>query len=223
MAYPNVRILIDEKVFLKNPESSKLGKRILEGAIEMIAQIGFEQFTFKKLAERIESTEASVYRYFENKHKLLIYLMTWYWDWIDYQIIFVTSNIESPEKRLRNCIELLSRPIQLDQTFEHINEKALYNIVISESSKVYLNKEVDTDNKEGLFASYKRFVDRVAQIILEINPDYRFSHALISTVVESVHDQNFFAHHLPSLTEVKKNETERIEEFVKELVFKAIS
>lgn len=223
MTYPSIQIIIDEKVYLKNPESSNLGKRIIQGAIEMIDSIGFEQFTFKKLAEQIQSTEASVYRYFENKHKLLIYLVTWYWNWIDYQIIFVTSNIDSPESRLRNCIQLLSRPIQLDQTFEHINEKALYNIVISESSKVYLNKEVDADNKEGLFASYKRFVDRVAKIVLEINRDYKFPHALISTVVESVHDQNFFAHHLPSLTEVKKDETERIEEFVTDLVFKAIS
>lgn len=223
MTYPSIQIIIDEKVYLKSPESSNLGKRIIQGAIEMIDSIGFEQFTFKKLAEQIQSTEASVYRYFENKHKLLIYLVTWYWNWIDYQIIFVTSNIDSPERRLRNCIQLLSRPIQLDQTFEHINEKALYNIVISESSKVYLNKEVDADNKEGLFASYKRFVDRVAKIVLEINRDYKFPHALISTVVESVHDQNFFAHHLPSLTEVKKDETERIEEFVTDLVFKAIS
>ncbi|QTN39446.1 TetR/AcrR family transcriptional regulator [Cryomorphaceae bacterium] len=223
MTHPRVQILIDEKVFLKNPESSVLGKKIIEGSIDLIDRIGFEQFTFKKLADHIQSTEASVYRYFENKHKLLIYLVTWYWNWIDYQIIFVTNNIESPEHRLTNCIKLLSAPIQLDQTFEHINEKSLYNIVIAESSKVYLNKEVDADNKEGLFSSYKRFVDRVAQIVHEINPDYRFSHALISTVVESVHDQNFFAQHLPSLTEVKKNETERIEEFVRELVFKAIS
>ncbi len=220
--YPRIQIVIDEKVYLKNPESSELGKRILEGSIEMIDQIGFEQFTFKKLAENIGSTEASVYRYFENKHKLLIYLVTWYWNWIDYQIIFVTTNISDPKERLKNALDLLSKPIELDQTFTHINERSLYNIVIAESSKVYLNKEVDADNKEGLFSSYKRFVDRVAQIIIEINPRYSFPHALISTVVESVQDQNFFAEHLPSLTEVKVNETNRLKDFVTDLVFKAI-
>ena len=117
MTHPRVQILIDEKVFLKNPESSILGKKIIEGSIDLIDRIGFEQFTFKKLADHIQSTEASVYRYFENKHKLLIYLVTWYWNWIDYQIIFVTNNIESPEHRLNNCIKLLRAPIQLDQTF----------------------------------------------------------------------------------------------------------
>jgi len=222
MVYPRIQIVIDEKVYLKNPESSTLGKKILEGSISMIDEIGFEQFTFKKLAGSIGSTEASVYRYFENKHKLLIYLVSWYWNWIDYQILFVTNNISEPKVRLNNALSLLSKPIELDQTFAHIDERSLYNIVIAESSKVYLNKEVDADNKEGLFSSYKRFVDRVAQIVLEINPSYSFPHALISTAVESVHDQNFFAQHLPSLTEVKKNDTNRLTEFVTDLVFKAI-
>ncbi|MDH5608082.1 MAG: TetR/AcrR family transcriptional regulator, partial [Cyclobacteriaceae bacterium] len=41
----------------------------------MIAQIGFERFNFKKLSTTINSTEASVYRYFKNKHQLLDYLI----------------------------------------------------------------------------------------------------------------------------------------------------
>ena len=51
-----------------------------------MVEIGFESFTFKKLAAKIESTEASVYRYFENKHKLLIYLVSWYWNWVEYRL-----------------------------------------------------------------------------------------------------------------------------------------
>ena len=37
-----------------------------------------EEFTFRKLAQKINTTEASVYRYFENKHRLLIYILAWY-------------------------------------------------------------------------------------------------------------------------------------------------
>lgn len=40
----------------------------------MIYKTGYEAFTFKKLAEDIGTTEAGIYRYFENKYKLLVYL-----------------------------------------------------------------------------------------------------------------------------------------------------
>ena len=44
-----VTIKINEKLFVKNPESSELGKRIIEISIQMINEMGFENFTFKKL------------------------------------------------------------------------------------------------------------------------------------------------------------------------------
>jgi len=56
-------IQINSSIFLKNPETSDLGEKILSGSVEMIFEIGFEQFNFKKLAKKIGSTEASVYRY----------------------------------------------------------------------------------------------------------------------------------------------------------------
>ena len=62
----------------------------------MIDQLGFEQFTFKKLARAIGSTEASVYRYFDNKHRLLTYLIAWYWKWMEYQINYRTRQTYFP-------------------------------------------------------------------------------------------------------------------------------
>ncbi len=56
-----------QNVYLKNPESSDLGLKIISNSIEMVNELGFESFTFKKLGERIESPESSIYRYFENK------------------------------------------------------------------------------------------------------------------------------------------------------------
>lgn len=217
-----INIYIDQKLYLKDPNSSELGEKIIRYSIKMIDAMGFEAFTFKKLAGRIGATEPSVYRYFESKHKLLLYLLAWYWNWMDYKLVLTTSNIESAEERLRTSIRLLSRPIEKDPNFEHIDETALYRIVVSESSKVYLIKEVDKVNKEGLFMSYKRFCNRVAAIVEEINPDYRFPHALISTIVESSHDQKFFAEHLPSLTDISNTQLNDTTEFLMELVFKAI-
>lgn len=218
-----IHIDMEEKLYLKDPNSSDLGSRIIRYSIDMIDEMGFESFTFKKLATKIGATEPSVYRYFESKHKLLLYLLAWYWNWMDYKLMLATGNIDSAEERLRTAIRLLSQPLAKDPNFDHVDETALYRIVVSESSKVYLIKEVDKVNKEGLFVGYKRLCNRVADIVKEINPVYRFPRALISTVVESSHDQKFFAEHLPSLTDVSNSKLNDTTEFLTELVFKAIS
>ena len=141
-----VNIDVDAKLYLKDPNSSDLGLKVIQHSIHLIDKIGFESFTFKKLADKVGATEPSVYRYFESKHKLLLYLLTWYWNWMDYKVILATSNIDSPVDRLRIAIRLLSEPIGKDSSFEHIDEEALYRIVVSESSKAYLIKNVDTVN-----------------------------------------------------------------------------
>ena len=108
----NIKIQINEKIYVKNPETSDLGKKILEQSILLIDEIGFESFTFKKLGEKIGSNESSIYRYFENKHKLLVYLSSWYWSWIEYKLVFATANILDPMEKLKIAIKppsLLSR------------------------------------------------------------------------------------------------------------------
>lgn len=217
-----IHIDVDEKFFLKSPNSSELGLKIIRHSIEMIDEIGFEAFTFKKLGSQIGASEPSVYRYFESKHKLLLYLLAWYWNWMDYNIMLATHNVASPEERLRIALRLISQPIQKDPNFEHIDETALYRIVVAESSKVYLMKTVDKDNKEGLFISYKRLCNRVSSIVTEVNPEYPYPNALISTVVESSHDQKFFAEHLPSLTDIKESKLSDTTVFLTDLVLKAI-
>lgn len=214
-------INVNERIYLKDPESSDLGKSILEGGIELIDEIGFEAFTFRKLAQKIGSTEASVYRYFESKHRLLIYLTCWYWRWLDYKLVLAVTNIESAEERLTRAIRVLVQMVEEDSDFSHINEVKLNSIIISESSKAYLNKHVDEENKEGFFLAYKELVQRVAEIILEINPDYAYPHMLVSTLVEGAHLQRFYAEHLPRLTDVLEGE-DSATEFSLQTVFKAI-
>ena len=219
--YTQIGILVNNNTFLKNPESSDLGKSIIEGGIDLINEIGFESFTFRKLAKRIGSTEASVYRYFESKQRLLIYLTCWYWRWLDYKLILATTNIESAEQRLERAIRVLVRQVEQDSDFSHINEVKLNQIIIAESSKAYLNKHVDEENKEGFFLDYKELVERVSQIVLEINPNYKYPHMLITTLIEGAHLQRFFAEHLPRLTNVVEGE-DSVTEFSVQTIFKAI-
>ncbi|MEQ9405631.1 MAG: TetR/AcrR family transcriptional regulator [Cyclobacteriaceae bacterium] len=218
----NVSIKVNEKIYLKNPESSELGIKIIAGSIDLIFDLGFESFTFRKLAKEIHSTEATVYRYFESKHKLLLYLISWYWGWLEYKMVFALANIASPKERLDIAIRILTEQIEEDHYFSHINEVKLNQIVISESAKGYLIKGVDKENKDGLFLEYKQLVSRVSDIILEIDPAYRYPHMLVSTVVEGAHIQRYFAAHLPRLTDTIEGEDSTIE-FYRELVFRAIN
>lgn len=204
--FARISIKINEKLFLRDPEQTELGRKIIDSSIKMIEALGFEQFTFKKLAKEINSTEASVYRYFENKHKLLTYLVSWYWSWLEYQLDYQTNNIESAEVKLKIAIRILSEAIQYDPEFSHINEVSLHNIVVAESSKSYLTKEVDQDNKDGYFKSYKSLCGKIVKIVQECNPNYPYPKAFVSTIIETAHQQRFFAEHLPSLTDIKKSD-----------------
>lgn len=218
-----IQIKISEKLYLKDPESSTLGTKIVSHSISLIDSLGFEHFTFKKLADQIGSTEASIYRYFENKHKLLIYLVSWYWNWLEYQLLFSTNNIPSAKERLKLAVRIFTQPHKLASTFVHIDKEALHRIVVCESPKAYLSKEVDEDNKEGAFLSYKRLGKHIAAIVAEIDPEYPYPTALISTAIESAHNQKYFSEHLPSLTEIKSGDEEQITTFLIDMICRVIN
>ncbi|EJF11112.1 TetR family transcriptional regulator [Pontibacter sp. BAB1700] len=218
----NIKIKVEEKVYLKDPEASEKGRDIIKHGIFLIDELGLEAFTFKKLAERISSTEATIYRYFESKHMLLSYLISWYWNWLEYRLVFAINNIKPPEDRLRIAISILSGRIENDMEFEHIDEVTLQRIVVAESAKAYLTKEVDANNKEGFFLSYKRLCKRIADIVHEINPEYKYPASLVSTVAESAHYQKFFALHLPSLTNIQEDGGTELENFLTHMVFRTL-
>ncbi|GGI58308.1 TetR/AcrR family transcriptional regulator [Winogradskyella haliclonae] len=215
-----IKISVPEKIFLKDPESSDLGKRIIGNSILLIDEIGFDNFTFKKLGAKIGSNESSIYRYFESKHKLLLYLTSWYWAWIEYQLVFSTSNLPNPTEKLLKAIEVVTRTIKEDNDFLHINEVKLNQIIINEYSKSYLTKEVDSENKEGYFVVYKRLITRLRDMILAINVDYKYASSISSTIVEGALHQHFLKEHFTSITDC--NETVTPTKFFQELTINAI-
>ena len=218
-----LQLQIPTQLYLKDPNSSAVGRRILEHGIQLMDELGFEAFTLRKLAERIGCTEATIYRYFRSKHRLLLYLTSWYWAWMEYRLLVATSGTAPARDRLRLALSALTQPIHADDVTPHIDEGALYRVVVAESSKSYLSRHVDEENREGLFRSYKRLCRRVADLITEVSPRYAFPVALVSTVVESSHMQKYFAEHLPSLTEVTRAEVDSsTTAFLTEMVFRAI-
>jgi len=219
-----IQIRPNQNLFLRDPQDTKLGRNIIKHSILLIDEIGFEQFTFKKLAVQIQSTEASVYRYFENKHNLLTYLVAWYWDWVSFQIDFNTMNIGEAEKKLRIAIRSLVEASMENPAVDFVNESVLHRVVIDEGVKAYHTKQVDEENKDGFFLKYKALVGKIAALILGVNPDFPYPNALASNLFEMTNNQVYFSQHLPRLTDIdiKGSDFSELREMMEYFVFKLV-
>ena len=214
---------VNNKIYLRDPEGSELGKQIIKSAIDLIYDLGFEHFTFKKLAIEIKTTEATIYRYFENKHRLLLYILNWYWSYLAYLVMFQLQNINDTKVKLKTIVHLLTHELPESAGRLDYNKNFLTQIVITESSKVYLVKEVREINKNEVFKPYKDLCAKIAEVITAYNPEYKYPKSLSSTLIETAHHQQFFSNFLPKLTDVgaiEDNEFTAL--FMDDLLFKIL-
>jgi len=175
---------IHNGLYLRDPKETTLGQSILKHSIILIDDLGFEHFTFKKLAAKINSTEASIYRYFENKHLLLVYLSNWYWEYMYVNIQNKLEHINSPEEKLKIAIAGILDSMTKNDGIGYIDEDILHNIMVSQADKVYRIKEVTEENKNGFFLAYKKVVRFISDIMLEVDPDFPYARILASTLTE---------------------------------------
>jgi len=222
MQHLSINLTVHEKLYLKDPLSSDLGKKIVKHGVAMIESLGFEEFTFKKLGAEIQSNESSIYRYFESKHQLLLYLINWYWSWMEYQIVFSTSSMTDAPLKLNKAIALLTQKWPDNSLVAGINAAQLQRVIITEAPKAMHTKSIDKENEEGLFGVYKRVIKRVSDMVMDINPKYAYPHMLITTVVEGAHQMRFFADHLPTITDQVDNQAPFVESFYQDLIQKTI-
>jgi AcrR family transcriptional regulator len=214
---------LNNHIYLRDPETSELGKQIVKNAIDLIYELGFEHFTFKKLAVKMSTTEASIYRYFENKHRILLYILNWYWSFMEFLVDFTLQNIQSPKEKLTKIIELFTQSLpesvgQLDYNKSYLNQ-----IVLSESSKVYLIKEVKEINTFQVFKPYKDLCNKISEVMLSLNPQYAFSRSLASTLIETAHSQQYFSKNLPRLTNISNDKDEKfVFNFLSQIIFNAL-
>ena len=221
----SIAFKLNKHLFIKDPQQSELGQKIISHSVALIDQLGFEHFTFKKLAAAVGSTEASIYRYFENKHRLLLYLISWYWSWIEYHIDMATSGNQAPDEKIRACIRIISSEKKFDPAFNFVDEAALSRIVIAELDKTYLTKWVDKDNQEGLFGGFKSLCRKITAMVIAVDSTYPYPQSLVSTLLLTAKQQVFFSQHLPSLTSMANNAqcTENLYLFLENLVFKTLN
>ncbi len=219
----HITFRVNEKIYLRDPESSELGKQIVKKAIDLIYELGFEHFTFKKLAVEMKTTEATIYRYFENKHRLLLYILNWYWSYLEFLLIFELQNVKDNHAKLKTIIQLLTHELPESAGRLDYNKKFLNQIVIAESSKVYLVKEVNEINKNEAFKPYKDLCAKIAEVIVAYNATYQYPKSLSSTLIEAAHHQQFFSNFLPKLTDVShQNRDEFTANFLEDLLFKVL-
>ncbi|MFN7116515.1 MAG: TetR/AcrR family transcriptional regulator [Saprospiraceae bacterium] len=225
MQFLAIELDVNEKLCLRNPQRTDLGRKILKNSVLLIDEIGFERFTFKKLAERIQSTEASIYRYFESKYLLLLYLVNWYWEWMKFCIDLRIMNIQEPSERLRLMINTVVDSTKRNATVDFIDEDVLHRIVVAEGSKAYHNKEVDAQNREGFFLSYKSLSKKIADVIVEIDPSFPYPRALASNLLEMANNHIYFAEHLPRLTDIDNNEDvlKQVDELLQFFAFRLLA
>lgn len=212
-----VNLTINPNLYQKDPQTTRLGKKIIEHSVLLLDKIGLEQFTFKKLAETIGSTEASIYRYFENKHQLFVYLLNWYWEWMIIRVELNTLNVASPAERLAIALAVIVDTAKRNTSIEFVDEEALHRIVVTEGAKGYHHKLVDKENREGFFLSYKDLCGRIADLLLEISPNFPYPRAMASMLVETANNNLYFAEHLPRLTDLE-GDHESLSTQVKEML-----
>lgn len=216
-----LKISLNKRLYIRDPQETTLGRKIIKNGILLIDKIGFEAFTFRKLAKEIKSTEASIYRYFENKHFLLLYLVSWYWEWVSYLIDINTMNIDDSIRKLKIIISTLVDASKENPSVEYVNESVLHRIIIAEGAKSYHTKLVDEKNEEGLFFNYKSLVEKLVQVILDIKSDFPYPNALASNLFEMSNNHIYFAQHLPRLTnvQIKEDDFTEVEEMLEYFAF----
>lgn len=202
----DLKFSISNGLYHRDPQGTDFGQKILKHSVLLIDELGFESFTFKKLAKEISSTETSIYRYFENKHMLLVFLCSWYAEWVAYLIQINTMNINDPSDRLKVVLHNVVAASSENILTEYINENVLHKIIVKEGAKAYHTIAVDKENKKGLFLSHKNLISIIEKHIGDVNSEFPYKKSLASNLYEMANNQIYFSEHLPGLSDIGKKD-----------------
>lgn len=184
----------------------------------MMNDLGLEAFTFKKLTERAECTEATIYKYFPNKQRLLQYYFQLYWMWLDTHCQQEGRTFADPWTRVQGDIRALCGLWTEGAMAAQLDPVALRSLVIVEGSKSYLHRNVDEDNKLKLFQPYKDLCAHLASELKACDRKCKFPRTFATTLIEMAHSLEFAMEHLPALTELStKGDRKQLARFLIEL------
>ena len=198
----NISISVHPNTYLRDPMDTTLGKKIIKHSIDILSETGYQCFNFRNLAKDMKSTEASVYRYFENKHMLLVYLCSWYWDYLNYLIEIDTRNVTDPEQKLKIAVRTIVNGPSAPNPSDFIDQSKLSTIIVENFFKAMFNKTTTVEEKENLFANYRNLNANLTAIVKEYNADFKYPCAIASTIIKMSIDHSYYADQICSLTEI---------------------
>ena len=219
-----IHISVSEKLCRRDPLQTQLGRRLLYESVKLIHEMGMEVFTFRKLAQAISSTEASIYRYFLSKQQLLNYLFAWYWGWLEYRLSSRTANISDPRLRLKAAIGVLAELVEDDPNIPHVNEALLHKIVVTESDRSLLTRNMRSGRGETTLEAYESLCRTLSCMIRKVNPRFAYPQALTVTLLAVTHRQRFYAEYFPDITEVRmgRDDPRNLAGFLETLAFSVL-
>jgi len=195
---------LNDQLYVKDPSSSAIGREIIKESVKLISAEGLDSFTFKKLATVLRSTETTIYRYFKNKHQLMMYLSSWYWSILEWKVAFATANIKDGKMELEKVAEVLTSTFNNESAAALVDEVLLQEIVCEESMKLFSKNWDSIAEKKGYYSAYTSLCDRIAQIIHKADKNYKFPKALASNMIDASQRQFFFTRNIQGLTDVNK-------------------
>lgn len=220
----HLKIALNDALYLRDPLENETGRKILLAGAKLMADLGLEDFTFRKLAAHVRCTEANIYHYFKNKHRLLLYYTDLYWSWLDQQMYLMGLEEGDPVRLLDEVLLLLTEFPEKVLQPGLLPADLLREIVIADGHKAYFTKHVDSDNELLLFKPFKDLCRRLVQILLRIQPSFPFAHSLATTVIEMSHALNFYKDHLPALTDYGRNaSSEPVHQYIQHLCYTTLS
>ncbi len=217
----HLQVKVDEAFFLKDPETSDVGKKMIQQGILLMEEIGIEEFTFKKLSEKIKSPESTIYRYFTNKYQFLAYLCSWYWSWLDYKLAFSLANLNLSSKKIDILFEVLSDKPELINQYKYISGASLLKVVQQEASKILHYHSMDLKHKLAYNKGFKIVCGRIEKVIHEINPSFKNPKALTLVLIEGYYQHQSLLRKNETLTDIKNKE--ELERFWKILFLNSLS
>lgn len=222
----NISISVHPKTYLRDPKETSLGKRIIKHSIDMLSEVGFHCFNFKLLAKYMSSTEASIYRYFENKHMLLVYLCAWYWDYLNYLIEIDTRNVADPKQKLEIAIRTIVNGSTAQSPTDFIDQSKLHAVIVEHFFKAMFHKTISAEDKENLFANYRNLNANITSIVRDYNPEFKYPSSMASTIVKMSIDHSYYADQICSLTEITNcidTKKDQMEEMINYFVWKLLA
>lgn len=214
-----ISIAVSPETYLRNPLQTELGRNIIKHGIDLLSEKGFQCFNFKHLACEMKSTEASVYRYFENKQMLLVYLTSWYWEYMDYLIMLNSRNIEDPKKRLKIAIRTIVNVASQEHPVDYIDLKKLHRIVVEQSTKVTHSKKLMNCNKSSLFSNFENLNNNLSEMITSCDPEFKYPSAMATNLLKMATDHTYYAEHICSVTEITNCRNTKYEQIEEMLVY----